>query len=321
MDLQYLLFLQALRERLPHWVEVFLAAVSAIEISPILYLIPFIVYWSVDKKRGQIFVTAVWLGNFLNGIAKLSVCCYRPWIRSEAIYPSPLAIEGADGYSFPSGHSTCAATMFGTGGWLFKKESRALFYICLVIVALVAFSRNYLGVHTPQDVICGLALGVFAAWLAIKFCAWAEQNTDKDLQVLLLTLGIATLVFIYYIFKNYPRDYKADGSLSADPLQMMKYSLRECGYMTTLAIGWFVERRWVKFSTDVSIAERICRALVGCAVLGLCYFVIRPIVAKPLNFYWANYVKGLLTVAPGSLFAPLLFKPISALFNKKEKAI
>ena len=321
MDLQFLLFLQGLRERLPHWVEVFLAAVSAIDIHPLLYLIPFIIYWSVDKKRGQIFVTAVWLGNILNSVAKLSVCCYRPWIRSQAIHPSPLAIKGAAGYSFPSGHSTCAVTMFGTGGWLFKKESRALFYACIAVIALVAFSRNYLGVHTPQDVVCGLALGVFAAWLSVKFCAWAEKNTDKDLQVLLLTLGIVAIVFLYYVFKNYPRDYKSDGLLLVDPKKMMKSGLRDCGYITALVVGWFIERRWVKFSTDISIAERICRAIVGSAILGLCYFVIRPIVAKPLNFYLANYVKGLLTVAPGTIFAPLLFKPISALFAKKERAL
>ena len=318
MDLQYLLFLQGLRERLPHWVEVFMAAVSAIDVYPLLYMIPFVVYWSVDKKRGQIFVTAVWLGNILNGLAKLSVCCYRPWIRSEAIHPSKLAIAGAGGYSFPSGHSTCAVVLFGTGGWLFKKESRALFAVCCAFIALVAFSRNYLGVHTPQDVVCGLALGVFAVWLSVKFCAWAEQNTDKDLQVLLLTLGIVAMIFLYYMFKNYPRDYKADGSLLVNPKKMMKGSIRDCGYMTALAIGWFVERRWVKFSTDVSIAERICRALVGIALLGLVYFVINPIVTKPLNFYLSNYVKGLLTVAPGMIFAPLLFKPLSALFAKNK---
>lgn len=318
MDLQCLLFLQELREQLPFFVEKFLAVVSALVVHPLLFTIPFIIYWSVDKRKGQVFITAVWLGNILNSLTKLSVCCYRPWIRNPEIHPSPLTIKGATGYSFPSGHTTNATAFFGTAAWLYKKQSRALVAFCCVCVALVACSRNYLGVHTPQDVICGLALGLFSTWLSVKFCAWAEQNADKDKQALLLTLGIVALIFIYYVFKNYPRDYKADGSLLVDPKRMMKSGLKDCGYIAALAISWFVERRWIKFSTDISLAERICRALIGCAFMALIFFCLMPIVTKDMPFYLKNFVKGLLTVFPGALFAPLAFKPLSAAFAKKN---
>lgn len=320
MDLQYLLFLQEIRERLPLCVEKFFAFTSALTVNPFLYVIPFIIYWSVDKRKGQIFMTAVWLGNILNSLAKLSVCCYRPWIRSAAIHPSTHTIKGATGYSFPSGHTTNVTAFFGTLGWLYKNRSRALFAACCAFIALVAFSRNYLGVHTVQDVIFGIGLGILSTWLAIKFVEWAEANTDKDAQALVLALGIVALIFIYYVFKNYPRDYKADGSLLVDPKRMMKSGLKDCGYISALTIGWFVERRFVNFSTDIKTPERIARALIGAALMGLCFFGISPIVAKPLNFYLANYVKGFLTVAPGALFAPLLFKPLAALFEKKSKA-
>ena len=318
MDLQYLLFLQGLRERLPHWFESFMAAISAIDVHPLLFLIPFTIYWSVDKKKGQIAVIASWTGNILNSLAKLSVCCYRPWIRSQAIHPSPLAIKGAGGYSFPSGHSTSAVAIVGTLGWIYRKKSRALFAFCLAFIVLLAFSRNYLGVHTPQDVVVGLAVGALATWLSIKFVEWSEKNSDKDAQALLLALGIVTLIFIYYIFKNYPRDYKADGSLLVDPKRMMRGALKDCGYMTALAISWFVERKFIKFSTDISLGERICRALAGSALMALFSFVLIPALPNEINYYILNYVKGLLTVFPGALLAPLSFKGISALFARKR---
>lgn len=317
MDLKYLLFLQNIRQSLPYWVEKFFALISAIDINPLLYLIPFVIYWSVDKRKGQRFLTAIWLGSIVNSMAKLSVCCYRPWIRSEAIQPSPLAIPGATGYSFPSGHSTSAMTMFGSLGWLYRKQSRAFFAFCCAVIALVMFSRNYLGVHTPQDVIFGAAAGVLTIFLSIKFCDWAEENRDKDAQVLLMALGIVALVFVYYAFKNYPRDYKADGSLLVDPKRMMRSGIRDCGYVTALAVSWFIERRFINFSTDVSIGERVCRAIIGCAFMGLCFFVLLPPLIRPMGYYPHNFVRGLMTVFPGALIAPLAFKPLHALFEKK----
>ena len=66
MDLDYLLFLQEIRQSLPPCVEHFFATLSAINVHPLLFTIPFIIYWCVDKRRGQILLTAVWLGNILN---------------------------------------------------------------------------------------------------------------------------------------------------------------------------------------------------------------------------------------------------------------
>ena len=52
-----------------------------------------------------------------------------------------------------------AATVFG-GGVVRKDIPRSLRVVLAVIVLLVAFSRIYLGVHTPQDVLVGVAAGL-----------------------------------------------------------------------------------------------------------------------------------------------------------------
>ena len=316
MDLDYLLFLQEIRQSLPPCVEHFFATLSAINVHPLLFTIPFIIYWCVDKRRGQILLTAVWLGNILNSFAKLSVCCYRPWIRNEAIVPARRAIPGATGYSFPSGHTATAVTVFGTLGWLYKKESKLLLAFCAMVIALMAFSRNFLCVHTFQDVVFGLAVGILSMFIACKFVAWSEKNTDKDLKVLLLVLGTVALVFAYFALKNYPRDYMENGELLVDPKKMMKGGLKACGYVAALATSWYLERRFIKFSMNVSVPEKICRALAGCAFMGIFNFCLNPLITGGMNFYLKNFIKGCLTVFPGALFAPLVFIPLHALFKK-----
>ena len=112
MDINYLLFLQELREKLSPAVEIFMGIISAIDVHFMVILIPALFYWCLNKKNGEFIFFTYCFGDFLNGVLKLSVCCYRPWIRDPRIIPSKYAIAHATGYSFPSGHSVNAGTIF-----------------------------------------------------------------------------------------------------------------------------------------------------------------------------------------------------------------
>jgi membrane-associated phospholipid phosphatase len=82
---------------------------------------------------------------------------------------TPLVQEA--GFSFPSGHATGAAVGYGWLAYLltFRWRSwRARLAACAVlgtVIALVGFSRIYLGVHYLSDVVAGFALGF--AWVAV----------------------------------------------------------------------------------------------------------------------------------------------------------
>lgn len=76
----------------------------------------------------------------------------------------------AGGYSFPSGHAMVSTTFYGMLGylvWLNLRESnRPSWYVPVLTVLLIlaiGFSRVYLGVHYPSDVVAGFAAG--GAWL------------------------------------------------------------------------------------------------------------------------------------------------------------
>lgn len=109
-------------------------------------------------------------------VLKFLIARPRPFIEDPTL---TLIIAPPSGYSLPSGHSSssfCAATVLSfarlnkgwkAGGW--------------VLAALIAFSRVYLCVHNPSDVIAGAAFGVLIALVVVffvkKFIAY--RNADK----------------------------------------------------------------------------------------------------------------------------------------------
>lgn len=63
-------------------------------------------------------------------------------------------------YSFPSGHTLAAVMFFGTLAiWCFRQNKRGQGALLVSWAALVGFSRIYLGVHYPSDVLASFALG------------------------------------------------------------------------------------------------------------------------------------------------------------------
>ena len=138
------------------------------------------------------------LGFLVNNVIKLTACIYRPWIRDPRILPPERALKTATGYSFPSGHTQFAASSYGSLAQRYVKERRALCTLCSVMIFLAAFSRNYLGVHTPQDVI----VAILCSLAIIKACAVMESKVRENPalldKLLLACCVIAVLCAVYF---------------------------------------------------------------------------------------------------------------------------
>lgn len=101
-----------------------------------------------------------------NVILKHLVGRTRPWLVLEGLVP--LVVED-DPNSFPSGH-TCAAFACCVT-WARCTGKRWLRCLCIAAALLMGFSRLYVGVHFPSDVLAGCAVGCLCAWLS-----WRAQQ-------------------------------------------------------------------------------------------------------------------------------------------------
>lgn len=115
--------------------------------------------------------------ELLNLILKLAF--HRP--RPE------VAFVDLDTYSFPSGHAMVSAAVYGVFAYLAWRPARThrrrlvLVAGASLFVALICFSRLYLGVHYLSDVLAGAAAGVF--WLALSIAAatlWGHRLTRRQ---------------------------------------------------------------------------------------------------------------------------------------------
>jgi undecaprenyl-diphosphatase len=102
-------------------------------------------------RRPLIFplvVTAYFLSAAITDVLKLSIDRHRPADDPLVVLPTS--------HSFPSGH---AATSFACAGTLAPFVSRRGQIVLYVLAAGIAYSRVYVGVHYPLDVIGGAAIG------------------------------------------------------------------------------------------------------------------------------------------------------------------
>lgn len=142
-----------------------------------IVLMVFTVFLSLYLSRKKVFAWlyggTVFSGVLLSYLFKYAIHRSRPEIWETVIeYPT---------YSFPSGHTVASAVAFWMIGWIAMRElkgrARLISLVFYLIPILVGFSRLYLGVHWPTDVLGGyaLAFAVLAPW--IYFFEKVRQNT------------------------------------------------------------------------------------------------------------------------------------------------
>ncbi|WP_405358502.1 phosphatase PAP2 family protein [Ruminococcus sp.] len=306
-DLQYLLFLQNLRESTGGVFDEFFNALSKFAVDILPYL-PFVVYWCVNKKLGYRFMATAWIGEVLNGVIKLTVCAYRPWIRSDSIVPAGDSKVAATGYSFPSGHSLCAAMYYGSAAvWQWNKR-RWISILCGVLILLTGFSRNFLGVHTPQDVVVGITEGLLLVAVVI-FAEKRVADNDKALDILTVVgILVAVGVILYITLKPYPMDY-VDGKLLVDPQKMMNDSFKACGGFSGLLIGSYIERHFIRYEIPQGSLSLPILSCVGFALLFAWKELLAPATIMPLlGGNWGNLITGFLMVFFAVVVWPLVIR-------------
>ena len=305
MDIEYLLWLQGLREAWGSGVENFFVVITQVGMPYYLLLIISAIYWCVDKRSGERVFVSAFLAIFVNEFLKILVCCYRPFIRDTRLYVAEKAASGAIGYSFPSGHAALAGGTFGAVAREFRSK-RGVTVVCVVLIALIIFSRNFLGCHTPQEVACGLALGLVAVWVSGKVIQWVEQGEGRDLTLLWAAIAAGVAVLAITLLKPYPLDYDAAGNLIYDPKEAFISVFFSTGSFIGMAAGLVLEKRLVGFEVVKTWGSRLFRLVPGLAItMGLLISLSK--LTKMMNPLACYFILGLVPVLFATFVWPLIF--------------
>jgi membrane-associated phospholipid phosphatase len=217
------------------------------------------IYWAYDKKFGEYIayssLTSLLFNNALKDIFKMK----RP-IGEEGI--RTLRAETATGYSFPSGHSQGAASFYGSIAIYFKK--RIIYILATIIIFLVGISRLYLGVHYPKDVLVGIALGLLISIISYKL--FRTVNNRNLLYIITFICFIPALIF----------------AQSPDFIKGM-------GTYLGFIIGVIVEKRYINFSVEGNLANKILRVVIGIAILLIIKSGLKVIFPNELIFHFIRY--------------------------------
>lgn len=112
------------------------------------------------RKIGVCMAIALILGVLVGNVAlKPLIARTRPFDARQRI---ELLINAPKDYSFPSGHTLSSFASAGAVFWYNKKYGAA----CFVLAFLIAFSRLYLYVHYPTDVLGGMIIGLILSYIA-----------------------------------------------------------------------------------------------------------------------------------------------------------
>lgn len=219
-----------------------------------------IAYWCVSKKTGYYLMATGFLGVTVNQFLKILCRIPRPWVRDPNFTIVESARAGAGGYSFPSGHTQNVTSILGGVGRASKKTWVRV--VTAAAVVLVAFSRMYLGVHTPADVgvglVCGLVL-VFGLWPVFDK---SEEKPRNITVVFAVTTVIALICAVYVGARDWGPDVDADNLAEAvKSLNMM------LGCSAAVLIGAPIERKTIGFDTKAPWWAQILKVVLGLVIV------------------------------------------------------
>ena len=266
-----------------------------------------IVFWCVDKKKGYFLMAVGFLGTILNQGLKLSFRVPRPWIKDPDFTILEQAREAAAGYSFPSGHATSAV---GTFGCLAVVAQRKWWRsICIAIAVLVCFSRMYIGVHFPSDVLVGAGTALILIGLLKK--PTLQGGIREMKAVIAAMLAISVLFLLYVSFWNFPADMDPHNMASGT-----KNAYTMIGCLTGVAIVYLVDVKYLHFPEKAVWWVQIIKITVG---LGLVLAVkegLRAPLELILPVYPARAVRYFLIVIMAGAVWPMSFARLSKLGSK-----
>lgn len=290
--------------RTPFWNGV-MSAVTQLGGEVIFIVAAVVVFWCVRKWEGYYLMTVAFCGTVLNQFLKLICRVPRPWVRDPNFTIVESARAEATGYSFPSGHAQNAIGLFGG---MARWGGRRWVRLGLTALALIiAFSRMYLGVHTPADV--GVSL-VLAAALVLGLYPLMRRAQEKPryMGYVLAAMLVVSGAFVVFVETcGFPADMDAENLASG-----IGNAWKMLGAVAGMTLAWLLDRRYIHFETQAVWWVQVIKVAVGMALLLAIKSGLKaPLLALLGHEGLAGGVRYFLLVLVAGAVWPLVFRPMS----------
>ena len=262
------------------------------------YLVFFMLYWVYKKEFA-----------FKYGLVYYVNCVFNIGFKQIVGRPRPIGAD-ASGYSFPSGHSQSYSSVV-TGLWYeanknhypTKKWQRIELMIEFIIFGiLVGIGRMYWGQHYLTDVIAGLMFGVIITVLVTYLIDYISEKSKISLdKFLVILVPFVVVAYVVIVATN----------MFDNPDNLAKV-YRAIGLYLSVVVGYFVDKKWIKYSTEDTTKNKMVKIIAGSATLMMIYaFVLRELTVNALYPVY-YFVAGLIA----TVVLPWIFKTIK---NEPEK--
>ena len=174
IELQFLNLIQEIRTT---FLDVFMSNVTKLGNVGFIWILLTIILLVIPKTRksGVILAAALIVDLILcNVILKPLVARIRPFDVNTAIQ---LIIAKPQDYSFPSGNTAASVASVVA---LYLAGEKRLWKIALILACFIAFSRMYLYVHYPTDVLGGAVVGVISGYIGYKVTLRMSRHSGMN---------------------------------------------------------------------------------------------------------------------------------------------
>lgn len=310
--MSFLYFLESLRNGV---LDAFFSFVTLFGEETIFMAVGMIVFWCVHKYKGYYLLCVGFLGTVLNQFLKILCRVPRPWVKDPDFTIVESAREAASGYSFPSGHTQTAVGLYG--GIARVSKSAALRVGMIVLAALVALSRMYLGVHTPADVLTSAAIGTVMVLLMHPLFQKAEKSPRVMIAILVsfIVLMVGYLCFVH-LFPFPAEVYAADAVHNLESARKNGFTLFGCS--VGLLLTYLVDQKWIHFDTKAVWWVQIIKTVGGILLV----LATKELLRAPLDALFGGHlaarsVRYFLIVVVGGILWPMTFRFFAKLGRKE----